>query len=231
MNDKTPKATPKATTKATTKAKPKVAPKATTKAKPKATPKVTPKATPKAKPKAAPKIKPEPTSKAAPKDTPTPGWEATYDRYTAKLLDLYQNMPERSHKALEEAKRLTLAQMEAAGEFTNEQGKKLQGYLERDTAVATDFMKKMGEGAKEKLHPSRLGAGALSALATFLSATGETIQALSRETERALIYRTGEVTSLGTLTCLKCGHVHIMQQTGTVPPCPVCGDSQFKKGY
>ena len=45
----------------------------------------------------------------------------------------------------------------------------------------------------------------------------------------AIAYRTGEVTCAGTLTCIHCQATLRFKQTGTVPPCPTCAKTEFRK--
>jgi isocitrate dehydrogenase len=46
-----------------------------------------------------------------------------------------------------------------------------------------------------------------------------------------LDYRSGEITSAGTLTCNACGHEMHFKKTGRIPPCPKCHATEFRKSY
>lgn len=81
------------------------------------------------------------------------------------------------------------------------------------------------------LDPARPGAGALASLARLLHAAGGAITAWSENAEAALEYKTGEVTTAGTLTCLACGQKVQLKSTGVVPPCPSCHATRYRKGY
>ncbi|MGW8229347.1 MAG: zinc ribbon-containing protein, partial [Gammaproteobacteria bacterium] len=89
----------------------------------------------------------------------------------------------------------------------------------------------LGEEAKERLNQSRLGAGALSSLATVLELTSNKLHSLSEKTKEKLTYNTGEMTSAGTLTCQVCGQKIHLKETGHIPPCPKCNGTLFHKGY
>lgn len=52
---------------------------------------------------------------------------------------------------------------------------------------------------------------------------------LHRE-EPLLTFRTGDITSAGTLTCENCGWVLRTTRTTVLPPCPQCADTTFRKG-
>lgn len=44
-----------------------------------------------------------------------------------------------------------------------------------------------------------------------------------------LTFRTGDITSAGTLTCAGCGWTIQTTRTTILPPCPHCGDTTFRK--
>ena len=121
--------------------------------------------------------------------------------------------------------------MTTLGDFSAEQGEELKQYLVRDLDQTIADAQQLGEQAKERLHPARLGAGALSSLATVLELTGNALRSLGERTKEALTYKTGEMTSAGTLTCQSCGQKVQLKNTGHVPPCPKCNGTRFDKGY
>jgi len=49
--------------------------------------------------------------------------------------------------------------------------------------------------------------------------------------EEHLSYRTGEVSSPGTSTCVECGKEVQMTKTGRVPRCPDCHATEFRRSY
>ncbi len=51
---------------------------------------------------------------------------------------------------------------------------------------------------------------------------------LHRE-NRALTFRTGDVTSSGTVSCAGCGWTIITNRTTVLPPCPQCSETAFRK--
>ncbi|MEO8303898.1 MAG: hypothetical protein ABI724_07245 [Betaproteobacteria bacterium] len=122
-------------------------------------------------------------------------------------------------------------QLAAAGEFTAEQGVAFKKFLERDLEQTTADMRSLGKEAEERLHPSRVGAGALSSLAKLLHATGSAVNSLSRKAEDALSYQTGELTTAGTLTCTACGQEVQLKATAHIPPCPKCHGTRYRKSY
>ena len=158
-------------------------------------------------------------------------YEALYDRFVEKTNELFDLGQEKGEEAWEKAMEVAREQMATAGEFTAEQGELFKVYLRRDLDHTITDMRKLGVTAKENFNPARLGAGALSSLAKLLHATGSTLMTLSEKTEAALLYKTGEVTMAGTLTCTSCGKQMHLKKTSVVPPCSGCTNSTFRKSY
>ncbi len=154
-----------------------------------------------------------------------------YDMLASKFNELYSVGKERGQESMSAALEKAKEQLTALGEFSAEQGEELKQYLARDLDHTISEAQKLGEAAKERLHPSRLGAGALSSLAAVMQLTGNALQSLSQKAAESLTYKTGEMTSAGTLTCQECGKEMKLKQTGHVPPCPKCSGTLFKKGY
>ena len=93
------------------------------------------------------------------------------------------------------------------------------------------FSRDLGKETKDKLDPTRLGAGALASLSSLLHLAGDTFRELAAKTDQALTCKTGELTSAGGLTCEKCGKTIKLKKSGRIPPCPNCQGTNFKKGY
>ncbi|MFA5082082.1 MAG: hypothetical protein WC474_06020 [Hydrogenophilaceae bacterium] len=154
-----------------------------------------------------------------------------YDRLASKFNELYLAGKERGRESMTAALEKAREQLTALGEVSAERGEELKQYLARDLDQTMADAQKLGEEAKERLNPSRLGAGALASLATVLAATGNALQSLSQKARGSLVYKTGEMTSADTLTCQDCGQKIHLKETGHVPPCPKCNGTQFSKGY
>ncbi len=154
-----------------------------------------------------------------------------YDKLAGNFSEIYLAGKERGRESLSVALDKATEQLTALGEFSAEQGAELKQYLARDLDQTISDAQQLRKEAKERLHPARLGAGALSSLASVLESTGNALHSLSGKTKETLTYKTGEMTSAGTLTCLSCGQKVQLKGTGHVPPCPKCNGVDFKKGY
>ena len=157
--------------------------------------------------------------------------EQQYDLLAHKFNELYLTGKERGREAMAVALEKGHEQLTALGVFSAEQGQVLKQYLDRDLDQTISDAKQLGEEAKERLHPARLGAGALSSLATVLELTSNALHSMSAKTKEKLTYKTGELTTAGTLTCQVCGQQVQLKKTGHVPPCSKCNGTLFNKGY
>ena len=156
---------------------------------------------------------------------------ALYDRFVEQSHEAFEHGKEKSRAAWEKAMDHARQQMEAAGGFSAEQGEAFKRYLIRDLEQTRVDMQRLGQEAKVSLHPARVSAGALSSLAKILSATGSMLTGLSEKAEHALVYKSGEITMAGTLTCSNCGKTVHLGKTSVVPVCEACSGITFRKGY
>ncbi|MDX8387055.1 MAG: hypothetical protein R8M46_00780 [Ghiorsea sp.] len=146
------------------------------------------------------------------------------DRFHEEFEAGAEKTSEFAHKAMEKARE----QLTVAGKFTEEQGHKLKVFLENDFSRVSQEMK---AGAKEKLNPSRLGAGALSSMSKLLHKTGVALSGFADKADDALACKSGEITSAGKLKCNACNYEMNFKKTGRIPPCPKCHKTEFTKGY
>lgn len=166
-----------------------------------------------------------------PTETPHTPETARYDRFVELSRELFDKGQDKGREAWEKAMEIARQQLAVAGDFSAEQGEAFKRYLRRDLDQTALEMRQLGAEAQDRLNPARLGAGALSSLAKLLHAAGGAMLAWSEKAETALEFKTGEVTTAGTLTCVACGQKVHLKSTGVVPPCPSCHKTQYRKGY
>lgn len=75
---------------------------------------------------------------------------------------------------------------------------------------------------------------ALVGAGEFTAENGERLRQLVRRDllhrdHPAMTFRTGDITSAGTLTCTGCGWTIQTTRTSVLPPCPQCLDTSFRK--
>lgn len=106
-----------------------------------------------------------------------------YDKLAGKFNERYLAGKERGRDAMSVALEKAHEQMAALGEFSAEHGAELKKYMARDMDQTIADAQHMGEEAKERLNPGRLGAGALASLAAVLESTGNALQSLGEKTK------------------------------------------------
>ena len=159
-----------------------------------------------------------------------------------KEVGLYEKLALRSKELIEEARDKTAetaetaiekakSEMIAAGEFGSEQGERLKAFLIRDLQATRNAALKMGKTAGEVLQPHRVAAGIQSSLAKILDTVSDTLEGWGDKLEAKLDYKTGEITTPGTMTCKECGNKIKMSNTGRIPPCHKCKGTKFRKSY
>jgi len=151
-----------------------------------------------------------------------------YDKLAERFKELFESGAEKTSDFANTAMEKARQQLTAAGAFSEEQGKNLKGFLERDFSQIAQTMR---DGAREKLNPARVSAGALASLSAMFNAAGNALSSAAVRTQKALSCRSGEITSAGTLTCASCGNELHFKKTGRVPPCPRCHATEFRKSY
>jgi rubrerythrin len=66
-------------------------------------------------------------------------------------------------------------------------------------------------------------------LSVFANMADQTREELHHLEEMANEWRTGEVTSIGTLACKHCGKEIHFHKAGRIPPCPICKKTLFRR--
>lgn len=155
--------------------------------------------------------------------------ESRYDHYVSRFRELLESSQAKGREALDSSMAAARDGMVAVGEISAEQGKLFGDYLKRDLVQTSKDMAHLGEETRERLHPSRLDAGALAATATAFRLAGQSLLRLSGKADEALVHHAGEITSAGTLTCLKCQAQTPLRKTTVIAPCTSCAGTIFQK--
>ncbi|MBU0485511.1 MAG: zinc ribbon-containing protein [Proteobacteria bacterium] len=156
--------------------------------------------------------------------------EDQYDKFAAKTQEIYKSGRDKTKEALEKAIETAKEQLTESGAFSSEQGEKFKQYLKRDLAQTSEQLQQLGGEAKEYLKSDRLRTGALSSLSAILNKAEAGLKFLRKKTDAFLIYKTGEITTAGPLTCVECNKTINLKKTGHIPPCPSCSKTKFRKG-
>jgi predicted RNA-binding Zn-ribbon protein involved in translation (DUF1610 family) len=159
-----------------------------------------------------------------------------------KLVHAYNRMMERVKDALKQTEENTLEALRynidlakekavELGELSREEAVRIGDYLRRDLEDAGEYLADSGaelsswlqfdvEQVEERLWEAFTAAADQTKLA-YLE--------LEQRAQRASEYHTGELTSVGTLQCTKCGELLHFHSTGHIPPCPQCHHTHFAR--
>jgi len=145
-----------------------------------------------------------------------------------KLAKRTAEILEESKKTLDEALKKATEELNRAGNYSSEQMDKVSSYVKRDLAENAG---KASEAIRQTVDPHRMAAGVQSIFSRILNSSADALSDLAKKTEKSLEFKTGEVTSPGTLTCKDCGAEMHMKSTVRIPPCPKCHKTLFRKSY
>ena len=145
-----------------------------------------------------------------------------------KLASRTAELLEEGKKTLDEALKKATEELNRAGNYSSEQMDKVASYVKRDLV---ENASRASEAVRQTVNPHRMAAGVQSVFSRILTSTVDALSDLAQKTEKNLEFKTGEVTSPGTLTCKDCGAEMHMKSTVRIPPCPKCHKTLFRKSY
>ena len=148
-----------------------------------------------------------------------------------KMVSQTEELVGSGRKTLDEALKRVQDDLSSAGNFTREQSEKVSTFVKRDIKHIVDSASKSKTNVKEAVDPKRISVGAKSIFSRILSNTAETLGDWAKKSEDNLEFKTGEITSPGSLTCKECGEVIHMKKTAKIPPCPKCHHTLYRKSY
>jgi len=165
---------------------------------------------------------------------PTSGDEKSvhaYNRMMERVKGLLERAEEKSLAALEHSVELAKDKSVELGELSREEAERIGAYLRRDLEDAGEYLADSGEELGNwlqfdlELVEDRLWEA-------FTAAADQTKLAyleLAQRAQRASEYHTGDLTTVGTLQCTKCGELLHFHATGHIPPCPQCHHTRFAR--
>jgi Zinc-ribbon containing domain len=153
-------------------------------------------------------------------------------------VSLYQKLADRAAEALQEGRK-TLdealkkagEEVSSGGEYTREQAEKIGAFLRRDLGEVGKKAQNARDSVIEAVEPHRVAAGVQSGLSRLLGTAADFLGDIAGKSEQVLEFKTGEVTSPGTLKCKDCGKEMHFKSTVRIPPCPSCHKTVFRKSY
>lgn len=152
-----------------------------------------------------------------------------FDRFARRFSEIYLVGKERGREAMAIAIESAREEFAALEELSAEKSERLKRYLENDLDQTIQDFREMSQQAKQAFNRETLESGALASIAAVLEKAGKEFLDLSNKAKAAITFKTGEVTSAGTLVCQACSKKIHLQKTGRVPPCPGCKGTVYIK--
>ena len=154
-----------------------------------------------------------------------------YDKLSTKTKEVFHTSSEKTLATLEKAIEASRENLVKAGELTQQESEHLKQYLRRDLEQFSTQVNKVKDQAKEKVEPavSRAEAGFLDLTAHIAHSAADLFDRLEEWADSKATYRTGQVTSAGVLRCKECNKDMHFKKTGSIPPCPNCHCTEFRK--
>jgi len=166
----------------------------------------------------------------------------------AKLEQAYQNMMARLKTGLEmvvdHTREQTLPNLQQRihmvvektielEEISEEEGRKLGQYLQRDLEDAAQFLSRSNQELHDWLEfdLTLIEDSLLNLLKVTVNHTRDELLRLSLDAKLESEWHTGQVTGPGTLSCEQCGNTMQFHKPGRIPPCPSCKHIQFERNW
>jgi len=130
---------------------------------------------------------------------------------------------------------LKVSTLERINEVTSAERHRREDLFDRMSTAFQELFGRAGEKTIEALD------GALHAAARTLIDAGEVTEEAAERLANALrrdllhrenpevTFRSGEVTTLGTFSCVGCGWTIVTSRTTVLPTCPHCGETSYRK--
>jgi hypothetical protein len=131
------------------------------------------------------------------------------------------------HKAVDEAKDKSVK----LEELSKEDAAKVSGWLKRDLDDAVSYLSGTRHELKDWLgfEKTLLESTTLDLLLKAADKTTVKSLLMKEKVRQAFIYKTGEITSAGTLICDQCGEILHFYKAGKIPSCPRCHATTFRR--
>jgi len=119
----------------------------------------------------------------------------------------------------------------ALGELSREQAQQVADWLQRDLQDAAHFLNESGSELQQWLRFDRdlVVDELFELLDRLVDRSRVELVAWQRESEQLAEWRSGELTGIGTLTCVACGATLSFEQSAPIPHCPSCGGDRFRR--
>lgn len=156
---------------------------------------------------------------------------AAYNRMLERISELMEDAEDKGIPTLEEGIKQAGNKAIELGEITREEAEQLGGWIKRDMEEATQYLASGGRefAAWLKFDIGQVEDRLLDVLFSVADKTRLELAAFERAMEANNVYKAGEITGAGVLECSGCGEQSHFYETATIPACPKCGGTKFRR--
>jgi len=154
-----------------------------------------------------------------------------YDTMMEKLYEWSEKTEEKTGPLLIQGIQQAEQFMQELGEWTEEEVSLLSSYVKRDIHHMSQSLEQQNKQLSSwlQIDVDKVENSLLSILSHMTDQTRQELDHLRHLAEEAQHLHTGQVTSVGKITCTACGSSMDFHKAGRIPPCPKCHKTAFSR--
>jgi len=154
-----------------------------------------------------------------------------YEQVLQRVEQTLASATERSEDALKQALDAARDKAVELGELSREEADKVTEFISRDLHDVGQYLAMEERELADWLHLSLLVVEKklLNRFTTLAHAAKLELKHFEKAKLRLSEWHTGEVTSIGTLSCQSCGEMIHFNRIGHIPPCPKCHATLYRR--
>jgi len=152
-----------------------------------------------------------------------------YDTFMEQLSAWVEKADENAGPLLVNGLRDAEKFMHDLGKWSSEEIDLLSRYVKRDIHDISQNLEEQNKTLIDWLQfdVQRVESGVLEVLSSMTDKTRIELDKIKHLAEESNSWHTGEVTSVGTISCKECGTELHYHKAGRIPPCPKCHNTEF----
>ena len=150
-----------------------------------------------------------------------------YEKFLEKLLEKIKSSGQGVSHSIDSLKESLLS----AEEHSKDELDKISDYIRRDLHEAAVHLAETGEELEQwlKFDVEQVERRTFELFLQIADKTQLELQHWKEQADALDLWKTGEVTGIGTLYCTSCGHSLHFKKAGHIPPCGKCKGSEFSR--
>jgi Na+/phosphate symporter len=154
---------------------------------------------------------------------------AAYDKMMGRINAMLNSAEQHALPTLQQNIEKAKLQAIELKEVTKEEAEKIGDYLQRDIEHAADYLEQTEQTFADWLNfdIQLIEERIIEAFSNVADKTRLELAQLATQAKIAQQYHTGEITTVGTLSCESCATTMNFKKTSRIPPCPKCHKTIF----